>query len=452
MALLKIGIVGAGFTGTSFIALVHYLAKRPIEIFLFEKTGAFGPGIAYSTISPFHLLNVRASDMSILEPESEHFVDWLKQDEIAKNYLDANEEIGNQFVPRFLYGNYLKEILEKIRFENRIKIHFIPTEVNGIISNAKHLKLVTTDKEITVDKVILAIGNSLPATPSFPLSPKENYIANPWHSDIFKEINPHDSVMLLGSGLSMIDSVLTLYHQQHKGKIFSLSRHGLLPLPHNNNNKNNSYCLTKKLPTNLLKLTKFLRAESKILMAKEDDWRSLINAFRPFIPQVWSQLTLVDKNKFLRHGLAYWNIHRHRVPVSVMDILIQLRRSQQLEILKGRLLEFNDEIAFIRQRGSNAVTPLQVKWLINCTGPSLNMNNASDLLIQSLVKQELTIWDQPQNLSFKVSPLGALVNAKGIASSSLYAVGPSCKGAMWESTAVPEIRKQNFNLVMQILV
>lgn len=451
MASLKIGIVGAGFTGTSLIALINQLAKKPIEIFLFEKTGVFGPGIAYSTVLPCHLLNARASEMSLFEHESEHFVDWLKQNEIAKNYLNLQEDIATQFVPRFLYGNYLKEILEKIRFENKLTIHFITAEAQGIIAHAKHLKLITTDKEIRVDKVILALGNSFPAIPSFPLTPKERYMANPWNTAAFKAINSHDSVMLLGSGLSMIDAVLTLYHQQHKGKIFSLSRHGLLPLPHNTN-KINPYFFTKELPTNLLKLTKFLRHESKALLSKGEDWRSLLNALRPFIPQVWRHLTQVDKNKFLRHGLAYWNIHRHRVPVSVMNSLIQLCHSQQLEILKGRLLEFKDEIASVKQRGSNEVLPLHVQWLINCTGPSLNMKNVPDALIQSLIRQKLAIWDQPQNLSLKVSSVGALVNAKGIASSSLYAAGPVCKGAQWESTAVPEIRKQNLQLVMQILV
>ena len=41
--------------------------------------------------------------------------------------------------------------------------------------------------------------------------------------------------LLVGTGLSMIDTVLTLHHQGHAGKIYAVSRHGLLPLSHSEN-------------------------------------------------------------------------------------------------------------------------------------------------------------------------------------------------------------------------
>ena len=52
---LKIGIIGAGFSGTALTAVLHRMAQKPIEIILFDKTGCFGVGDAYNTPFPFFI-------------------------------------------------------------------------------------------------------------------------------------------------------------------------------------------------------------------------------------------------------------------------------------------------------------------------------------------------------------------------------------------------------------
>jgi uncharacterized NAD(P)/FAD-binding protein YdhS len=45
---------------------------------------------------------------------------------------------------------------------------------------------------------------------------------------------------------------------------------------------------------------------------------------------------------------------------------------------------------------------------------------------------------------------GAMVDYQGVASHSLFAIGPTRKGCLWETTAVPEIRQQTSDLAQHL--
>ena len=73
----RIGIVGAGFTGTLLAAHLMRLAEQPTHLFLMERRGDFGRGVAYSTGNDAHLLNVRVFNMSAYPDDPKHFLRWL---------------------------------------------------------------------------------------------------------------------------------------------------------------------------------------------------------------------------------------------------------------------------------------------------------------------------------------------------------------------------------------
>jgi uncharacterized NAD(P)/FAD-binding protein YdhS len=54
-------------------------------------------------------------------------------------------------------------------------------------------------------------------------------------------------------------------------------------------------------------------------------------------------------------------------------------------------------------------------------------------------------------LGLDVSSDGALLNASGVPSDFLFAVGPLRKGQLWESVAVPELRVQAAELAKLFL-
>lgn len=449
---LTIGVIGAGFSGTALAATLHQLSEAPLSIILFDKTNTFGLGDAYKTPFPFHLLNVRARDMSAFEDQPAHFVNWLRAHEYTHAYLDKNANVEEQFVPRFLFGHYLKDLLHQIEIDatKKTSLHFEGSEVIDALDVGEQIALVLKDgKKIKVDRVILALGNHSPPAFPFPVSPEFHCIANPWDYTRPQAIAKQDDVLIVGTGLSMIDTVLTLHYQEHKGKIYALSRHGLVPLPHSNTLA--SYALNhQQLPLNLRALTKDLRAQSKAHASSGGDWREIINALRIHIPAIWERSSLSDKKQFLRHVMPYWNVHRHRVHQKLADLLLQMMASQQLKIMAGRVIAAEQGKVKIKLRHSRDVSELEVKWLINCLGPSLSLTGDEQILVRSLLHRGMASFD-PLKLGLEISSTGALKDASGKVSSVFYTLGSLRKGACWESGAVPELRKQSFDLARHLL-
>ena len=222
---LKIGIIGAGFSGVTLAANIHRLSRIPVEIHLFEKTGNFGMGAAYSSPYAFHLLNVRAEDMSAFDDMPMHFVNWIKSNLKMHCYLTTSQPVEDQFVPRLCYGHYLQDLLNRVK-ENpysNITLRLEPYEVIDVLSHHHQSTLLLNDgREIHVDKIIFALGSNLPPIFPFPVE-GVNCIHHPWDYTAPKQIAKDEPVLIVGTGLSMVDIVLTLHEQQHQVQ-FMLSR------------------------------------------------------------------------------------------------------------------------------------------------------------------------------------------------------------------------------------
>jgi uncharacterized NAD(P)/FAD-binding protein YdhS len=99
----KIAIIGSGASGTLLaVNLIKNAGDQPLEINLIEKKERFGRGVAYSTTTDYHLLNVPANKMGAFPDDLEHFFKWLT----ARNY----NYFSNDFVPRKIYGEYLRDL------------------------------------------------------------------------------------------------------------------------------------------------------------------------------------------------------------------------------------------------------------------------------------------------------------------------------------------------------
>lgn len=68
-----VGIVGAGFSGIT--AAIHLRRALPPNwvVVLFDRTGRFARGPAYSEMRAPHLLNVRSANMNALPDDPGHF-------------------------------------------------------------------------------------------------------------------------------------------------------------------------------------------------------------------------------------------------------------------------------------------------------------------------------------------------------------------------------------------
>ena len=97
-----IAVIGGGASAVVFLAHLSQLKnQRPREIRIFDRNHAFGRGVAYGTAHDFHLLNIRAENMSAFHNNPKHFAEWA-----AARGFDLRD-----FVPRPVYGEYLVEVL-----------------------------------------------------------------------------------------------------------------------------------------------------------------------------------------------------------------------------------------------------------------------------------------------------------------------------------------------------
>lgn len=446
MANPSITVIGAGFSGT--LLSLHLLRHCPpgTHIRLIERNRQFGPGQAYATDNPNHLLNVPAGRMSAFPDQPRHFLDWLHSRPMHE--MDGVMPDGGSFVPRRLFGRYIRQQLhDALRRQSSVHLELLHGSVASITQEPRNLRLhIEGGHDIATDIAVLALGNftpePIPVADSMFYDPAL-YCADPWSPRAFAGLHPTAPVLLIGAGLTMVDAVISLLDQGHVGPIHAVSRRGLLPRCHT------SAVATPRgpiaYPSGLRALTRFLREESEQALATGGTWQGVIDGLRPVTQEIWATLSADDRQRFLRHLRTWWDVHRHRIAAPVMARIEAARTSGQLCVHAGRLRGYESAggrmTVRFRPRGSDDIASLRVARVVNCSGPATDYRRVVDPLVRSLLI-EGTGRPDPSRLGLDVSERCALRSRSGAESRRLFAVGPVTKGAFWEMTAVPDIRQQ----------
>jgi uncharacterized NAD(P)/FAD-binding protein YdhS len=449
-----IAIIGGGFSGC--MVTVHLLrsATVPIAIKLIERGPVAGLGIAYGTREDGHLLNVPAGKMSAFPEDTGHFLRWL-------NSHSDSPFTADSFVPRQRYGAYLQAILQETEAEapRLARLERIQDEAIAIIPGKASDRIeLASGRTVHADRIVLAVGNFPPSDPgvtdhSFYRSSR--YHGDPWSPDALQDIDPLESLLLVGSGLTTVDLVLALQARGHRGSIHLLSRHGLLPQRHQHNAPYPPFLTLADLSGTLRALVRRVRREIAQAAHQGDDWRAVIDALRSETQVIWRALSTVEKRRFLRHLRPYWDNHRHRIAPEVAAILDRLQQSGQLRVHAGCLRSYDERDEGIdvsyKPRHQPELRTLRVNRVINGTGPECNYRRLSHPLIVNLLESG-QIRPDPLSLGLEVDATGALIGATGVASRRLYTLGPPRKGGLWETIAVPELREQALALARQLLL
>lgn len=436
-------IIGAGFSGT--VAAIEFLRTAPdgSKLIIINRSGQMAKGLAYGTNSPTHLLNVPAGNMTAIvnEPDS-----YLKYCQLSDENITASS-----FTPRKLYGEYLESLLKGAEFSAKGRVHF-----KQICANVKHISgrangatiELDNKEEVFADQVILALGHFPPLTP-FALrgiQDAPSYIPDPWSKSISKLHENDAPILLVGGGLTALDVISSLKKNNHTGKIYMLSRRGLLPLSHRSSRgttvSHDSFRekLILQVPTTL---NYFRLIRKYINTCSNSNWRDVVAALRPITSQLWIGLPEKERHRFLRHVQPYWDVHRHRVAPSTYAIFEEALKENKISTIAGRIKsveERADDVNLtISLRGRYQETILNVKYIINCTGPNSNPKLINEELIKSLIREDLISIDK-HGLGINVTDDLAVVDSTGKASTWLTYVGPMLKATFWEATAVPELR------------
>jgi uncharacterized NAD(P)/FAD-binding protein YdhS/glyoxylase-like metal-dependent hydrolase (beta-lactamase superfamily II) len=457
-----IAIVGAGFSGTLLASQLLRQAQRPLRLFLIERSGRFGPGVAYGTDDPGHLLNVSAGAMSAWPEDPSHLLRWLDLNRSALADLLPACVDASSFLPRRIYGLYLESILEQAEglatercTLQRIVADLIdlePLDGDGPQSPRSRGYRLHLDGHapLHADQVVLAWGNSAVRPPQ----QRSQAIRHGWASDATTDLDPKASVALLGTGLTMVDMVVSLHRQGHRGPIVAMSRHGYRPNAHRYGEPLGDWLDAEQAPATVLELWRLIRERVAWAIRQGQDWRAVIDGLRPRTQELWRRLDLNERRRVLRHAAVVWDVHRHRIAPALDALLQELLTSSRLTILAARLLSHDVEDTglrlTIRRRGTNDREAHRVDRLIICTGIALDYASGADTLVSRLRERGLLLSD-PLGLGAQCDPGGGLLDARGLVRPDLHTLGPPRKGQLWESIAVPELRLQARDLAQRLL-
>jgi len=435
-----VAIVGGGFSGVMTAVHLLRLCSTNASILLIERDQRLGRGLAYGTHTATHLLNVPAKGMSAFTDEPSHFLSWLQRN---KNAGAAPYD----FVSRQWYGEYIENILnDQLAQASAAALHCVSNEVVAIAQSDDALCLTMRGSQPCYARsVVLAMGNFPPPDP-VPLrdSSTSHYIRYAWSPEALDGVEDSDTILLIGSGLTAIDQILTLESRGFKGAIHILSRRGLLPAAHQQETPWPTEW-TRELPKDLRTLVNEIRKQVQAAANQDVSWRPVIDSLRPVTQKLWMSMDLAERRRFLRHVRSFWEVHRHRVAPQIGQLISELQQSGRLKLEAGRVLRCVDvngyaEVEY-RHRDSRETRLLKVSRIVNCTGHETDARKIDSPVVRSLLENHLGRVDASLQ-GLDVTEDGAIIDAGGRPSEQIFALGPARKGLLWESTAVPEIRVQ----------
>ncbi|AOX64264.1 MULTISPECIES: FAD/NAD(P)-binding protein [Stenotrophomonas] len=439
-----LAIVGGGAAGVlvALQALRH--AERPSRIVLFEPASVLAEGIAYATPWPEHLLNVPAGKMSGLPDQPADFLDYLIDSEAIADV--PREVLAEQFVPRRHYAAYLRQRLEQARERSVAVLEVVEQPVFALVPHAQGVQL-RLDDDVTwsAQRVVLACGNSmrpLPVPGADALPPAQAVEA--WDYDGVRVLAGDDDLAIIGSGLSMADSVVALAAAGHRGRIFVLSRHALLPLPQAHG-ASVTFDPQPLLAMSLRQRMRELRAQADAAVARGIPWQSVMDRIRPMGQALWLSLSEADQRRFLRHVVRYWDVHRHRIAESVHAQVAELERRGQLQRHRARLDTLLVQESGLQLHGRSpdgGLPPLTVAAVINATGVETRALSMRNPLIRQLLADGHA-RPGPHGLGLDTTEEeGGLIDGRGQPQPAIRVVGSLRIGTLWESLAIPELRVQ----------
>jgi uncharacterized NAD(P)/FAD-binding protein YdhS len=435
----RIAVIGAGAAGT--IATIRLLERAtalrvPVHVSLIDPGRGEGRGVAYATRDPRHRLNVPAGRMSANAGEPDEFRAWLENE-------TGSPAGADDFAPREYFGAYLADCLRRAVMSNPFaRLHRIRSTVVGLRKLAGSMSVRLADASaLTVDAVVLAVG-TFPHGQSWAsaqLRGSDRFVADVWAHEAIAAVPASADVLLVGTGLTMIDLALSL--PGHHRRIHAVSRHGLLPRPH-------SRCVSVRPPAppeiaglaDLAAIRRAVRRHVGQHVRTGSTWQNAVDSVRPCTAALWAAMSMADRSRFIRQDRRRWDSYRHRLPPDTAARIAALRAQGELVVHTGQIATISHDRNELRV-GLSSGELLSVGAVLNCTGPHENVREIEHPLLADLLASGLA-RPGPLDLGIDTGPDGRVLATNGALDNPLWTLGALRRGNLWETTAFAEIRSQ----------
>lgn len=445
-----VAIVGGGFSGTLVAAHLMRLAteaNKSVHVVVYDRQASYGEGAAYRTVDGRHLLNVPASNMSAWPDRPADFLEWAKA-------RDSSVAPGD-FLPRKLYGDYVRQAFVSAAnaASDDVSAEIRREEVQTIEKNDKDekgWKLFAGDAPQMASALVIATGHRPPDDPlrSRWTGPRTRYVEDPWASLALSAVRADERVLLLGTGLTSVDVLLTLSKLPRSADVIAVSRRSLWPEIHATTPKpaiDPRPWLDPLFERGLSARALLRHVRDAVQQAQQTlgDWRPAIDGLRPHLSRIWQSLSEQERSRFLRHVRAFWEVRRHRMAPKIGAVVTDAIERGGLTTLAGRVrsaVATRDGVEVtVQRRASDVIETIRVDWVVNCTGPGAGALAIPPALAALIAAGHLE--PDPHGLGVRTDADGCAL-AAGLSLGNLAVVGTLRKADLWESTAVPELRLQ----------
>jgi uncharacterized NAD(P)/FAD-binding protein YdhS len=446
-------IIGGGLSGAMLAAQLLRLPGRR-EVLIIEPRRELGRGEAYSAVELGHTLNGNAARMSVDPDNADDLTQWLTAFIEAGGWPESDQQhvpVSELFPPRGIFGLYAQQRLTQARAQgaqNGSTAHHICAEAVDVQSVDNAVRVTLSDGQILRGRfAVLATGMFAAARTPLTESNGVNAAAlDPWDVAAMRQLDQKSTVLIIGSGLTMVDAVVSLEQAGHRGPIEVFSRHGLLPHVRRQPPAWVDFLADDHSVRSPRQLMRALREQCRQAMDQGIDWQAPLDTVRAHIGRLWSQASDVQRRQFVRHVRPWWESHHHRSPPLSAELVARLHNEGRLRIqaasFKGLAPSDKGTIAInIRRRGETELTVVQGAALINSSGIEYDWRRVARPLPQQLLARGL-IQPGPLALGIAARPDGAVLDARGEAAGHLFAMGPPLRGMWWESTAVTDVASQ----------
>lgn len=433
---IEVLVIGGGACGA--LVALHLLDQDGLRIALAEPRPAPGRGIAYSTPRAEHVLNVNAARMSAFDAAPDDFLVWLRTQPESSGIDDV--ALAAQFVPRRVYGRYLQTRLDAHPARASLDLHaeaVVDLERDG----AGFIATLDSGAQLHARAVVLATGNQPAALPG---GAAVAGAVEAWDYDAVAAIAPDADICIVGAGLSMVDVLLTLHANGHRGRIRALSRNGLRPLAHAPGTVSQAGGVVAMMPLGVRARMRLLRQWASDAVARGRPWQDALERLRPHVRALWQAWPETERRRFLRHAVRQWDIHRHRIAPGVAAIVDEMTATGRFSLQAGRVsrIDVRDGrtcIDWTPRGGEPAATTVDV--VVNATGMEKRLSRAPGPLLPALHARGL-VAPGPLGLGLATRGDGEVLDANGDSVPGLWTLGATRIGDLWETIAMPELRGQ----------
>jgi len=436
----RVVIVGGGASGA--LTALHLLRADPsVSVTVVESSGRLGAGLAYGTTDDGHLLNVRAGNMSAFPDDPGDLLTWAQE---TGRPLSATD-----FMPRRAYADYLRARLATVA-GTRLGVR--ATTVTDVEPVAGGFCVVGADGSRTLaGTVVLAHGNDAPrplTVAGAPLPAAPWHVEDPWAPGWGDRLGPEATVVLVGSGLTAIDTAISVLDRMPGRRVVMVSRHGLLPQPHIE-----CQCVAwvSPLPAGPLtadQVAGLFREQVEAAAAHGVSWQHVVDGLRGPTQSIWARLPAAERERFLAAYARAWEVRRHRMAPAIAARVADLQAQGRLRVLAGALTAVEDVSSYALLTAGEA--RLRADAVVNCTGPRTDVTGSDNPLLAALLRRRLAAPDHLR-LGLACTPSGELLDPEGQVVPGLLTIGPPRKGTLYETTAIPEIRVQAAELAARLL-